>query len=162
MYSGSCQNLKNHRGLGPLPNPTCYSYLHQSLSDVNGFSEQECHIKSHMTRLPRWTGQVLQVLARWASLNAGSVKWVRDCGVSATPLAAYLGRLRQQALLKAGSVTAAGMSLLCPRRTGHGSNQQYRLHRPGQRGSTRQLKWAVDQRGLLPNMDTDAAMDWIL
>lgn len=76
-------------------------------------------------RCCRCCRSALGCLARWASFNAGTVKWVRDSSVLATRLAASLGRLSQQGLLKDGSVTAAGMPLLCPQRTGHGSHQHY-------------------------------------
>lgn len=82
---------------------------------------RECSIK--WDRCCRCCRSALGCLARWASLNAGTVKWVRDSSVLATCLAASLGRLRQRGLLKDGSVTAAGMPLLCPQRTGHGSHQ---------------------------------------
>lgn len=65
-------------------------------------------------------------LACWAPFNAGTVKWVRDSSVLATALVASLGWLRQQGLLKDGSVTAAGMPSLCPQRKGHGSHQRCR------------------------------------
>lgn len=82
---------------------------------------RECSIK--WDRCCRCCRSALGCLARWASFNAGTVKWVRDFSVLATRLAAALGRLRQQGLLKDGSVTAAGMPLLCPQRTRHGSHQ---------------------------------------
>lgn len=70
-------------------------------------------------------GQVLQVLRFSSGLfNTGTVKLVRDSSVLATGL-------RQQGLLKDGSVTAAGMPLLCPQRTGHGSHQHYGYTGPG-------------------------------
>lgn len=90
---------------------------------------RECRIKRG--RCCRCCRSALGRLARWASFNAGTVKWVRDSSVLATLLAASLGRLRQQGLLKDGSVTAAGMPLLCPQRTGHGSHQHYSYTGPG-------------------------------
>lgn len=75
---------------------------------------------------------------------------VRDSSVLATPLAASLGRLRQQGLLKDGSVTAVGMPLLCPQRTGHGSHQHYSYTGPGSMLPSGSLKLAVDQRDSFP------------
>lgn len=82
-------------------------------------------------RCCRCCSSTLACLALPAMFNTGTVKLVRDSSVLATPLAASLGRLRQQGLLRDGSVTAAGMPALCPQRTGHGSHQHYGYTGPG-------------------------------
>lgn len=92
---------------------------------ISAVSPTWCEHRIKRGRCCRCCRSALGRLARWASFNAGTVKWVRDFSVLATPLAASLERLHQQGLLKDASVTAAGMPLLCPLRMGHGSHQHY-------------------------------------
>lgn len=85
----------------------------------------------------------LDCLTYWAPFNAGTVKWVHDSSVLAAQLGAALGWLRQQDLLKHLSMTASGIPLFMDNGTWVIPGLQ--SYRSQQRGSTKELKWAVDQ-----------------